>query len=141
MKYMFGCENDVNVIELIEGKCFIDICWCDDIFFGKFDFMWIVDFCNMFIILYLDVVLLVVIWYEKYDLLSIDMYFYVYFFNLVVDLLWEVCIDFEVFWILVYFVFQMVVKYLGICIDIVVVLLMYDIFDEMMMFVGFVSCE
>lgn len=90
--------------------------------------------------LVLDVVLFVVIWYEKFDLFSIDMYLYVYLFSLVIDLLWEICLDFDVFVVIVC-VFSVLVKcYLGICIDVVLIVLQYDILDEMVYFDG-IECD
>lgn len=63
--------------------------WNDDMVIGKLDLVIDMDFWMVVILMYLDVVLLVVMWYEKVDLFLIDMYLFIYLFNVVINLMWE----------------------------------------------------
>lgn len=95
---------------------------------GKFDLFINLDFCMVGIVLYFDIVLLVLIWYEKYDLSSIDMYLFVYFFNLVIGLLWEVCFDWNIFILFFKVVLDLVKKIdFELMKEVVVILFFYDI--------------
>lgn len=126
MKYLFGIKLGLLVI-LNENEKLEEIMWCEEII-GKLDLVVFLDFRMIVIFLYFDIVLLVVIWYEKYDLLFIDMYLYVYFFNLVIDLLWELCLDWDIYKMLVKVFLEMVKDYLfGMFKDVVIILFSYDI--------------
>lgn len=126
MKYLFGIKLGLLVI-LNEDEKLEEIMWCEEII-GKLDLVVFLDFRMIVIFLYFDIVLLVVIWYEKYDLLFIDMYLYVYFFNLVIDLLWELCLDWDIYKMLVKVFLEMVKDYLfGMFKDVVIILFSYDI--------------
>lgn len=126
MKYLFGIKLGLLVI-LNEDEKLEEIMWCEEII-GKLDLVVFLDFRMIVILLYFDIVLLVVIWYEKYDLLFIDMYLYVYFFNLVIDLLWELCLDWDIYKMLVKVFLEMVKDYLfGMFKDVVIMLFSYDI--------------
>lgn len=126
MKYLFGIKLGLLVI-LNEDEKLEEIMWCEEII-GKLDLVVFLDFRMMVILLYFDIVLLVVIWYEKYDLLLMDMYLYVYFFNFVIDLLWELCLDWDIYKMLVKVFLEMVKDYLfGMFKDVVIILFSYDI--------------
>lgn len=92
MKYFLGVENGFLVKVNICLKFEIMV-WYDEDMIGKFDLVVDMDFWMVLMVMYFDVVLLVVIWYEKEDLLLIDMYFYIYLFNKVISLMWELCFD------------------------------------------------
>lgn len=126
MKYLLGVCFGL-MVELNEDDKLEEIKWCEDIE-GKFDLLVLFDFRMIVMLLYLDIVLFVVIWYEKYDLFFIDMYLFIYLFNLVIDLLWELCLDWDIYKILSKVVLEMVKDYfLGKFKDVVIILLGYDL--------------
>lgn len=79
-------------------------------------------------VLYFDIVLLVVIWYEKYDFSSMDMYLFIYFFVLVILVLWELRLDWDIFKVFLKVVFDFVEEVeMELVKEVVVMLFFYDI--------------
>lgn len=137
-KYLFGVKNGVMNDDFgkVGGLCFIEVDWVDDGVEGKFDLVIILDFCMFFICMYLDIVLLIVIWYEKDDFNIFDMYFFIYLLLVVIDLVWEVKSDWEIYKVIVKKFFVVVEGYFGVEQDLVMVLLLYDIFIELVQLFG-----
>lgn len=125
--------GEMGVVKLQEVK------WCDEVLEGKLDLLVMFDFCMCIIVLYLDIVLLMVIWYEKDDFNILDMYFFIYLLLKVVDFVWELCSDWDIFKEVVCIVSEMVLGVLGVEKDLVLVLILYDIFNELGMLFGVVD--
>lgn len=89
------------------------------------------DFCLLSICFYFDIILLMVIWYEKDDMNILDMYLFIYLLFVVVDLVWEVKSDWEIYKVIVKKFFEVCVGYLGKEIDIVMLFIQYDFVVEL----------